>query len=76
MPLPSLLKSLPLVWGKVGKVRGPEKNHSGFTVVKITGERETAETYLLHGTDQYSVTISSVSPLVLYSLTYMGLPAQ
>lgn len=33
-------------------------------------------TYLLRGTDQYSVTISSVSPLVLYSLTYMGLPAQ
>ena len=28
-------------------------------------------TYLLLGTDQYSVIISSVSPLVLYSLIYV-----
>lgn len=46
MPLPSLLKSLPLVWGKLGKVRGPEKNNFIFIVVTTTGEREIAETYL------------------------------
>lgn len=33
-------------------------------------------TYVLHGTDQYSVITSSVSSLVLYSLTYMGFTAQ
>lgn len=33
-------------------------------------------TYLLHGTDRYSVIISSISSLMLYSLTYMGLPVQ
>lgn len=45
-------------------------------MVTTTGEREVAETYVLHGTDQYSVITSSVSSLVLYSLIYMGFTAQ
>lgn len=70
MPLPSLLKSLPLISGKLNKVRDPEEKIvcflQWFQLLEI-GKLQKL-TYLLHGRDQYSAIMSYVSSFAFIAL--------